>query len=323
MNKPYNFLSRSFWILFLFLFSNNAFAAKSVISESEFLASRLLGEEIAIWANGHKNEIKSLAVFIVRATPPLDSSFADVLETEIFSSMKKLQGIVVNACHQCRAPTVQVEGSQLVISRGIPDDKALRDIAKKLGADALLTVQAGRTNTLVHTQATIYSTGSASIIDAESFRVPSIDVSGAGTQIILMAAPGMTIGGNDDPDASAPPISGNIMILEELGFGKAGITTGAIITKGNGNLAYLMPTVGWRGRLFGGATQSLTSVALGYAVGKTKSGILVRTAYDLFIGTFTNIGLEAAYLVPISTRSTSGEAFDGFLGLHLGISFGR
>lgn len=301
---------------------NVAAAGGKTISESEFLASRLLGEEIAIWVNSHKNKINSIAVFVVRATPPLDSTFADVLETEVFKSIKKEAGVIANACRECKAPTVKVDGSQLVITRGLPDDQALQDISKRLGADALLTIQVGRTGTLVHAHATIYAAGSADVVGAESFRVPSIDISGAGTQIVLMAAPGITIGGSDNPDESTPPISGNIMILEELGFGKAGITTGAIITKENGNLAYLMPTIGWRGRLFGGATQTLSSVALGYAVGKAKSGVLVRAAYDLFVGTFTNIGLEAAYLVPVSKRSDE-DAFDGFLGLHLGISFGR
>jgi hypothetical protein len=62
-------------------------------------------------------------------------------------------------------------------------------------------------------------------------------------------------------------------------------------------------------------------VGLGYGQAG-EAGVASSVTYELKIGSFTNIGLEAVGLVPIQKQKSS-KGFSAFAGLHIGFILGR
>ena len=68
---------------------------------------------------------------------------------------------------------------------------------------------------------------------------------------------------------------------------------------------------------------TLLNGGIGYGLGKDKSGMMVRMAYDAFVGSFFNVGIEGTYLIPLQKRGNYRNTVDGIIALHLGVALGR
>lgn len=310
-----------FTLLGQLVFLGNAKGNEDRISEAEFLAASLGGEEISGWIQEFNPRPNSLSIFAVRTKPPLAEDFAGVLETEVYKNLTRLADFRVQSCPDCKTPMLKVAGDRLVITKGTPDIETLKQRGRDAQVEGFLVIETFRTTMAVVIVANLYQTSSGEIIGSKTFRIPALSIGPSASMILVNAGLGLVIGGKSSKAGGAPPLSMSIALLEELGFGKGGLTVGGVVTSANGAMAYLMPTLGWRGRFGSSAIYSLSTVGLGYGQAGA-AGVSSRVTYDLMIGSFTNIGLEAVGLVPIQQKKSS-KGFAAFAGLHIGFILGR
>jgi hypothetical protein len=291
------------------------------ISEAEFLAANVGGEEISSWVQEFNPRPNSLSIFSVRTKPPLAEDFAGVIETEIYKNLTRLTDFRVQSCPDCKTPMIKVAGDRLVITKGTPDIETLKQRGRDAQVEAFLVIETFRTTMAVVMVANLYQTSSGEIIGSKTFRIPALSIGPSASMVLVNAGLGLLVGAKSSKSGGAPPLSLSVALLEELGFGKGGLTLGGVVSSDNGALAYLMPTLGWRGRFGSSGLYSLSTVGLGYGQAR-EAGVASRVTYDLMIGSFTNIGLEAVGLVPIQKQKSS-KGFSAFAGLHIGFILGR
>ncbi|MGE4233683.1 MAG: hypothetical protein AB7F43_10170 [Bacteriovoracia bacterium] len=290
--------------------------------ESEFLAANLTAEEIAIWIEKIESRPRSVGIFSVRVSTPLESDYGSIIETEVLKQLRSRNLMTVIGCPECKVPRVKVSGDRIVITKGAPELDAFKELGRKLSVESFLVIDVYRTSLSVITNATLYQTSSGEVISAERFKVPALDFSNSAMQFMMLAGPGFTLGGKSlSPNDSSFPLLANILILEELGFGKGGLNLGGIFAGDQGSLFYVQPTIGWRGRFGATAISSLFRVGAGFGLQGKDRGASAQITYDIFIGSFTVVGLDAVGFVPV--RSPNSQSFNGYLGLHMGLSLGR
>lgn len=115
-------------------------------------------------------------------------------------------------------------------------------------------------------------------------------------------------------------LGAHVAVLEEVGFGKAGLVIGGA-GGGAGGLGYVVPTLGWRGRFGSYGVSSLRSLGVGFGFSDEAGGIAVRGAYTLMLGTFTSVGVDVIGLVPLQKpegRNPVNFAATVFIGITLG-----
>jgi len=324
MGRMLLFVAARFVVLFLFLIPIHSVSYAHEIGEAEFLAASLTGEDIALWVQRLQHVPRAIGLFSIRAEPPLDPDFANVVEGEIAKNLESRNISRVVTCPECRTSQIQVLGERIVVTRSAPDLRTLQDLGKKLGADAFLVADVYRTQLSLISQVNLYDTLSGQLIGAETFKVPALEIANAAMQLMIKAGPGFLFGGgqlstsSDGP--SAPPFSVNLLVLEELGFGKGGINVGGVFNREN-SYGYVMPTLGWRGRFGGTSLSTLKSISAGYGFRDSTYGVAVGLSYDVFFGSFAFLGLQATGIIPIASRSTTSPF--GFAGINIGLSLGR
>ena len=293
-------------------------------TEAEFLAASIVADDLAHWVANLPTRPTSLGVFYVRTNAPLDSEFAGALESILVQALQANANLQVSVCAECRTPQVEVREDRLIVRRGAPDQKAFLQFGKLLGVDSFLTVDVYRTPISLMMNATIYQASSGQIVGSEQFRAPAVEWSDSAMQVLIAAGPAFVTGGKTvDSNTRDFSFSGSLSLLEEIGQGtKGGLTLGGVGAGGQGALLYATPVLGWRGRFGKSGVQTLKSGGLGFGYSNDAGGVAGRLGYDIFVGSFTNIGADVVGLFPVNAPSGARPVNAAF-GIHLGFSVGR
>lgn len=293
-------------------------------SEAEVLAAEITSERIASWIAEMPNRPGSIAIFAIKPTAPLTAAYSALLEAELTRAIKKQNSVTLSVCLECRAPQIKAEGDNLVITKGMPDAEAMRDLSKKSGAQAFLMLSLFRTPFAVVSEVTLHKAETAEILAVEQFRVPAFELGNASLLLMLEGGVGRLIGAHPVKNSDTIPFTLGFTALEELGFGKGGLAVGGVFAGEDGNLGYIAPTIGMRSRFGATPVTSLTSFGAGFGYTGEKAGVALRGTFNVFIGTFTVLGIDAVYLVPVSGLvETAKPTLSGYFGVHLGIALGR
>jgi len=305
--------------LALFIFSAESSQARPP-EEAEFKAAAILGDEIAEWYSRIEPRPASVAIFSVHSNMPLEQDYSDVLETEILKGMSSRGIPHVSSCSECRSPRITVEDQRVVITKGAPDQETLKKIGRKYPVEAFITVDVYRTKLNVLAQAVIYSNPTGQVINANHFTIPALNFSDNSVQFLGLFGLGMDLSKSSDGSTAAVLTAVNLLLLEDVGFGKGGLDIGMVMG-GPSTLIYIDPTLAFYGRFgLSGVTYSF-DLGAGYGFSGSAKGIVGRVGYDLFLGSSAVIGVEAAYLLPMGTAPT--DAMKGYAGFHVGFSLGR
>ena len=304
--------------LFALAMWNQASQAR-VPDEAEYRASALLGEEIGAWLDEYEPKPNSMGIFSVHANYPLEKDYSSVVEAEILRDLSDRNFPNVISCSECRAPQIYVKDERLIISKGAPDIDTLKQIGKRQPVATFLTIDVYRSKLSVIAHAVLYENPSGVVLRAQHFHIPAVSISDAAVQVLLTFGAGKPLASPDNSSGTLATAV-NLLLLEELGFGKGGLNLGAALSSGNGTLIYLLPTFAFRGRF--GSTALSWSIDLGAGLGFASGGkgYAFRGAYELYLGSLTVVGAEGIYFLPEKSGSTT---LQGYAGLHLGLAFGR
>lgn len=285
--------------------------------ESEFYAASLLGEEIARWIMKLNRGPMAIGIFSVHANPPFEQDYSQIVETEIVKSLAKSGVEKVSTCPECNTPHVTVSEERLIVKKGAPDLETLKRIGMKQPIDAFMTVDLYRTKLAVMAQVVLYQNPTAVVIAAERFRIPAMSLTDGAVQVLLTFGGGKAIGSG--AAAGAMPLGFGLSLLEEVGFGKAGLSLGFVM--GPTTLIYLNPTLAWFGRYGASSLSYSINMGLGFGFAGSDKGIVVKGAYEIYLGSLAVAGFEGAYFVPSASPSTT--TMNGYIGVHVGLAFGR
>lgn len=314
-------IKRFFQLFAISILFVSATASADPQSEADIQAARIIGEKVAAWLADMPEKPGMVGIFQVKASTPLSTEYAQLVETEIVRAAKQHATLKVLSCLECRTPQVKVDGDNLVVSKGVPDLETLRAFGTRNGARAFLVLNLFRTKFSAYAEATLHRTDNAEIMALEQFRVPAFDLGRSSFLLGFEGGIGRILGPRSSD--SYVPFSLAIEGLEELGFGKGGLVAGAIVAGPSGNLGFIIPTIALRTGFGATPMHSLTSIGAGFGMTGSKAGIALRGAYDLFIGSFTFVGIDATYLFPISGIIENGKStLNGFVGLHIGVALG-
>lgn len=296
-------------------------------SEAEILAATIMAEEVSQWILKLEKRPNSIGIFEVRVGEPLGSEYATLVESTLMSQFSNKNEVKLISCIECRLPQVAVKGDKLVVTRGMPDANAIQEFGKSSQMESVLNIEIMRTKFNVIGLFTLYQANNAQIVASKVFKVPALDFGDAAFQIMFTGGTGIPLGGKESGPKDPSPfyLGGTLSLLEEIGMGKGGIAIGGNFSALKGNLLYVLPTLGFRSRMGATGLYSLTTVGLGYGISRGFGGIAVRGAYQLFLGTFTTLGIEATFFQPISRsqEDSQNDSVKGSLGVNLGIALGR
>ena len=302
----------------------NAASAKPP-GESDFIGAQLTGEDVSIWLKGLDKQPKSIGIFSVHVHQPLDPEFADVMQNQIQKAMQTETSMRVIVCEECHTPQVQLKGDRLVVTKGAPDLQTMSDYGKKNEVDTFLTVDVYRTKLSMISQISLFDATSGQVLGSTEIKIPAFDLDDSSVQIMVKFGPGIVIGGDSssgDGTSSTPPLGGAVEFLEELGFGKGGVTVGGAGSSA-GSMLFVLPTLAWRGRFGATGMTSLKGVGLGFGKTGDSWGVSAGLSYDVFLGSFTSVGLQAYAVVPTSSSNGTNNGINGFIGVSIGFSIGR
>jgi len=286
--------------------------------ESEFLAANYLGYDIADWILDRDPRPQSLGIYSIHSNPPLEADFSTLLETEIVQYLTKKELTKITSCAECRNAQVTVYEDRVVVSKGAPDIETVKRLGAKLPVDTLLVVEVYRSKLNVIAQATLYENHTGNILGSKQFKATAITFSDSAVQVLMTYGLGKVISNAAGASASTYSFAGNLSLLEEVGFGKAGMTFGAAFG-GGGSLIYINPTISLRGRFGSGSVMYAVLLSAGWGIGSGAQGPAFRGALEFHLGNLTVIGAEFSYFLP--DRVITGVS--GFYGVHFGLSFGR
>jgi hypothetical protein len=306
------------WITF-----NASFVFARPPTESEFNAATLSAEEVALFFEKLEKKPSNVAIFDVKVNHPLDPSFAEAVEGEVVRVLKESKAISLINCSECRAARLEVRNDKLVIRKGITDQATMKDLAKELGVDSFLRLEIFRTRFTLITQITLQQASDGQILGSHQIKIPALDWSDAGMLVLLSVGPSVVSGGTGDAGGSSGNFhfGAHVGVLEEVGFGKAGLIVGGAGGP-SGGLGYVVPTLGWRGRFGSYGVYSLRSLGIGFGYSDDTGGIALRGSYNVMLGTFTTVGVDAVALVPLQ-RQAERNPINFAATLFIGISLGR
>ncbi len=298
---------------FFLTFASSAFGKAP--EEAELVAMHYLGEQMASWIDGIKPE--SLSIFAINLSGPLDPEHSRYFETELRKGLSDRGINKVQTCMECRNPYVTVKDDKVIVSAGVADAETLKRVAGKQPVQAFLIIDLYRTKLRMEAQGQLLDAQSGDMLGVERFSVPALNLSDSSAQILLTFGAGMVLP-NSGPQDFTP--CGNASLLEEVGFAKAGLTTGAVISSTLGTLIYVVPTISFRGH-FGNSGMSYALMpGLGYGFVGGFKGLDTRISFEIFWGSWAVFGVEGNYVV--SSGSTK-PAIPSYAGFHVGIAFGR
>lgn len=302
------------WLLGFGLTSAHARAPE----DAEFYAAARLGERIAEWIHEMERRPNSVGIFSVHTNYPLENDYSGIVETELLKNLAAKEFANVMSCTECRAPQVTVADQRLIITKGAPDLEMLKKIGERQPVETFLTVDIYRTKISILAQVVLYENPTGKVMAAERFRIPAVAFSDSSVQILATLGAGKVFAGLPSNENTGMTMAASIGLLEELGFGKGGLTLGGVFGPGS-TLIYINPTFGFRGRMGSSALAWALTLGAGYGFTAQAKGISLRTSYELFLGSLAVVGAEIDYLVP----ERSVQTLQGYIGFHIGISLGR
>lgn len=286
--------------------------------EAEFKAGTTIGDEIAEWIGDLETRPRSVGIFYVHTNYPLDQDFSNIVETEILKGLAERGITKVSSCSECRTPQINVSEDRVVISKGAPDIEHIKQLGKRYPVESFLIVEIYRTKLNLIAQASLYKNPAGDLISAERFSVPALSVQDSSVQFLFTLGSGKMFGGTAAAGESTSSNSIGLALLEEVGFGKAGLSLHAIF--GSGSIIALCPTLAFRGR-FGHSFLSYSiNPGLGYAFGGGAKGFAGRASFELFLGSLAVLGADAIYFSPDKEDASINK---GYAGAHIGISLGH
>jgi hypothetical protein len=293
-----------------------------VPDEAEFQAAGVLGDKIGTWIGGMDPKPGSIGIFSVHSNAPLDQDYSNVVETEIMKGLSQQGFSKVFSCTECRTPQINVEEEKVVISKGNPDVETFKKLGQSYNTDVFLVVEVFRTTLSVVAQAVLYQNSTGAVLSAERFTVAAITFSDSAVQVLLTYGLGEIIGGNASSDnSSGLSTAANVMLLEEVGFGKAGLDLGAVLgVNGAGTMIYINPTLAFRGHIGNSGLGWSLMFGAGYGFVGSAKGLSLRAGYEVFLGQLAVLGFEGTYLL---SQSSTPSTLPGYVGFHVGIALGR
>lgn len=307
-----------FYQTIIITFLSSSLAYSGTPDESEFQAASSMGYGIAKWISKLTPPPQSVAVFAVHANAPLDDDYAGIIENETMKSMIRRGILQVSSCAECRSPQIRVEENRVIVSRGTQDKELIKNMSKIYAVDAFLVIELYRTKLSVLAQAMLYSSQTGVLIAGEEFKEPALNFNDASVQVLLSFGPGKLLSGKG-ASTTAIPLAGNLLLLEELGFGKGGLNFGSVFG-GPSTFIYMNPTLAFRGKFAASTLFWSLNIGIGYAFTSEAKGISFRGAWEFYLGSLTVVGVEAMYFYPSQSVTSTFGTYGGF---HIGISLGR
>lgn len=303
-------------LILLFMIAGPTILLGRAPDSAEFYAAGDLGKQIADWIIHLNPKPKSVAIFSVYANEPFDQDYAVLIESEVIKDLRNRDFEHISSCSECRAPQIVLDGELLVVRKGLPDAETLKKIGERHPVEAFVTIDLYRSNFSVLANATAYTNPDAQVISSERFSAPAMSINTADVQFLVTGGIGKPLSGV----TSGYSLAGNLMLVEEMGFAKGGLQVGAIMGGTAGTLIYTLPTIAFRGG-FGNInlTWSL-NLGAGFGLSGGQKGIALRSGFEVFLGSFTVIGVDGAYFLADTASSTG---LKNYVGLHLGFVLGR
>lgn len=286
--------------------------------DAEFYAAERLGQRISEWIADMENRPESVGVFSVHSNFPLENDYSSIVETELVKGLAEKEFQNVMSCTECRLPQVTVADSRLIVTKGAPDLEVLKKIGERQPVQTFLTVDIYRTKISILAHVVLYENPTGKVIAAERFRIPAVTFADSSVQVLLAMGIGRVFAGIPPTTDTGMTTAFSLALLEELGFGKGGVTLGTVMATGS-PLIYVNPTFGFRGRFGSTALAWALTLGVGYGFTPQAKGISFRGAYDIFLGSWALLGGEVDYFLPDKTTPTT----QGYAGFHIGISLGR
>lgn len=295
--------------------------AEKVTQEGDILASEVTSQGLSNWIGEMNEKPSSVAIFATKAKAGVDADYPELLENRVLGGLKENTDLKVVQCFECRSLQLQMLDDRLVVKKGIVDAKTLQSLGGKLGVETVLVMDVYKTKLALFTQAMLYDVGSGELRASTLIRAPTLGWYESAMLIMFSGGPVVLGGGNVSSVPEDTFGAGfNLMVLEEIGFGKGGLGAHAIAHPTKGYLTMIGPVLAWRGYYKGSNIYSLKSIELGLGDTNGAKGIGGRVAYDVFIGSFTNVGLSFAGVSANSKESDKPINFA--VGLHAGFNFG-
>lgn len=314
------------WVLIL-PFLPLPLLAQSATREGDFLASDLLAGEMAQWINGLENRPNSVALYATKARAGIGAEFSELLESKVIGALRSSEEVKVIQCFECRTPQLELLEDRLIVKKGASDAKSMRELSGKLGTESLLVMEIYRTKLAIFVQAMLYSASNGDLLASRAFRAPSLQWYESAMLIKLTVGPGVANGGKERVSVSPTDsesefgVTSSLAILEEIGFGKGGLLLSYHAHAEKGYLGIVAPTLGWRGYFRGSNIYTLKSISLGFAESNNSKGLGGNLGYDVFIGSFTNVGLAASFFG--GKGGVKNEApIRSVISAHIGLNFG-
>lgn len=316
LNRKNWFWSGLCLALLILMFCNSAYSRPP--DEYEFTAAKSLGSDVASWISELENRPESIAIFTVHANEPYDPNFSRIIENHITQELFHEHIYKVTSCVECRTAQVSVSGDDVVITKASPDLQTLKAFGAKIPVESFLVVEVYRTTFALVAEASLYANPGGDLLGAKEFRIPALNVGASSVQVLLTFGSGKAVG--TDADAANGLISAaNVFLLEELGFAKGGLNLGGIFG-GSQTLFYMNPTLSLRGKFGSYSMGWALNLGVGYGIMGDARGFTSRTSFEVFLGSFVDLGLEGSYFFPSGTQINYPP---GYIGMHIGISFGR
>lgn len=308
-------------VVALFALATFAVSPRAAIAktpeEAELVAMRYLGDKMAAWISGLEPRPESIAIFAINANAPLDSDASRIFETELRKGLSDRGLNKVSTCIECRNPWVKVQDDKVIVSAGVADAETLKRVSGNHTAQTLLVIDLYRTKLKMGAHAQLLDAATGDMIGVERFYVPALNFADTSAQVLVTFGVGYILpklaNGEITPAASAS-------LLEDVGFAKAGLTTGGVISSSSGTLIYVDPSIAFRGQFGNSGIGYSLMLGLGYGFVGSARGLDARVAWDFYLGSWAVFGLEYNYLYSQSNPKPTIPSYGGF---HVGISFGR
>lgn len=298
------------------------FSSAKALTETELLAGTLTAEQIGDNLASLPKIPTNTAIFSIKLSSGIDPSFGDYLESETNRILRENHSISLVQCFECRSPQIEVRDDKLVVKKGAPDVATLAKLGKQLTVDSFIKMEVFRTKFSITTEITLLQASDGAILYTNQIRVPALDWTDDGLQLILGLGPAQTTGGYQDaPDPNRYSTIGHLFIYEEVGFGKAGFAISSL-NGSLGKLYTLTPAVGWRARFGTTGIYSLKSLGLGFGTSDGITGGVVRLDYALMLGSFTALGVNWTGFSPFGNKDNKAPILSTF-NFYVGFNFGR
>jgi hypothetical protein len=308
-----NFLRIAALMLTIFFSSTSEGRAPD---SAEFYAAASLGKDIASWIGNLKPKPKGVGIYNVFSNEPFDQDYSQQVEAEIVQGLHKYNFDHISSCSECRAPQIVLEGELLIVRKGMPDAETLKKVSERHPVDVFVTVDVYRTSFYVLANAIAYSVPDGQVVSSERFSAPAMSISTADVQFLVTGGIGKVI----TPSLDTYNLAANVMLVEEMGFAKGGLSIGTVLGGTAGTLIYTLPTIAFRGD-FGNVNLTWSwNVGVGFGLLGSEKGITIRSGLEFFLGSFTVLGFDGTYFLSDTTGSSNLKTF---VGLHAGFVLGR